>query len=256
MTISIKISDSKPVIIISMKNIILKALFVSAGFILLTFFSCEEDLETPEACLEAPDTAYVGDPVIFRACSPAEYISIWPGDSLHKYDGRMDTTLYNEENQRIRNLGETIDNSGEISYIYETVGRFTVTLVAGNAGGELGDQYKQDVTQTTIYVTDDQDVFSSFALGIQIRTAFISLYPGRIEGDTVIIPIPDDADVSNIAARFDAGYAEVYVDGVKQLSRENTHDFTEPVSYTIHPYDGSEPNEVTVITVIENSTSN
>ena len=238
-----------------MKYSMIKSAFILSFTLLAFLIACEEEISAPVACLGAPDTAYVGDPVIFRACSPADYISLWPGDSLHKYDDRMDTTLYNEENQRLRNLGETIDNSGEISYIYETVGTFTVTLVAGNAGGELGDQYKQDVTQTTIYVTDDQDVFTSFALGIKVRTAFISLYPGRIEGNTVYVPISADADVSDIAARFDAGFAEVFVDGVKQVSRENKHDFTEPVVYTIKPYDGSEPNEVTVITVTEDNNS-
>jgi hypothetical protein len=222
---------------------------ISLGILGVIFHSCEQEISQPTACLEFPDTTYTGVSTVFEICGDGDYISLWPGDSLHNYDQRTDTTIKDEGGVMIRNSGLSVANSTSYLYTYEEVGNFTVTLVSSFAGGELGNDLKRDVFQNSIYVTDDTNVFTSFALGFQIRSAFVSIYPARsITNDSVLIPIDSTYDVSNMAAKFEAGFAEVFVNGEKQASTKNMHDFTKDVTYTIRPYDGSEPNTIVVRT--------
>lgn len=232
-----------------MKKLDLYFSIIVTTIILMFFTSCEEEIEQPTACLEFAETAYAGVATVFKICGNGDYVSIWPGDSLHRYDQRQDTTIKDEGGVMIRNSGFPVSNSTSYSYTYEQVGEFTVTLVVSNTGGELGKGLERDVIQKSILVTDDTDVFTSFALGFQIRTAFVSIYPARsITPDSVLIPIDSTYDVSNMSAKFEAGFAEVFVNGERQVSTKNMHDFTKPVTYTIKPYDGSDPNEVVVKT--------
>jgi hypothetical protein len=223
--------------------------FITIAILSVIYSSCEDEITQPTACFEVPELTYVGDATAFKICGSGDRISIWPGDSLHNYDLREDTTIKDETGILLRNMGIDVGNAETYSYAYEQVGEFVVTLVATNVGGELGKQLERDVTQKTITVTDDQDVFSSFALGFQIRQAFVSIYPSRsITRNSVLIPIDSTYDVSDMAAKFEAGFADVFVNGEKQVSTKNKHDFTEPITYTIKPYDGSAPNEVVVKT--------
>jgi hypothetical protein len=118
---------------------------------ILFLVSCEEKVETPVACLTAPETVKINEPVLFEACSEADYYVVWPGDTLHNYYLRDSIYFDRRERQVFQNGFAMI--GGRFQYIYRNSGTYKVVLVATNSAHNT-DDFRSATTELTIVVEE------------------------------------------------------------------------------------------------------
>lgn len=204
--------------------------------LILLFTGCEKEVaEKPSVDFTAPSAAKLGETIIINITSDASYVVVWPGEPGYDYESR-NTPYENEEGDLTWPNGYPAEQ-GEYPYTYSNIGEFNITVIATNVAQD-GSDVKQVVVQKKITVTDDSKTFSSFWFSRRIR--------GEVSENEVVVPVPYDEDVTSVKPIFEAGFAKVYVGDQLQVSGETVQDFTNPVTYTIVPQDGSEPNDVVV----------
>ena len=113
--------------------------------------SCTEELEAPDPCLIAPETAKVYEPVLFELCSDANYHVIWTGDPEHNYELR-DEVGFDRRGRPVFQTGFPVKDN-LFQYTYRTAGTFKVVLVQTNSAYD-GIDYKQALYETTIVVEE------------------------------------------------------------------------------------------------------
>lgn len=101
---------------------------------------------------------------------------------------------------------------------------------------------------------EEKDYFTAY----RIEAAFNSDYlnkdiEGKIDGNKIILQLPDGLDLSNLIATFTHSGKEVYVGSVRQVSGQSANDFTKQTTYAIVSKNGTKNLYQTEIQKIDDS---
>lgn len=126
----------------------------------LSFWGCDEDLETPDACytlwitvegeqveLTAPYTIEAGQEIAFSNCGDADFYSFFSGlggESWAEFNDPANATV----------TGSDTDPSGNVDCTYSEPGQYVATIVLINRSIEDPTNYKQEVINFDITVTE------------------------------------------------------------------------------------------------------
>lgn len=173
--------------------------------------------------VENSDALYIYVPVTITILGEGEKFVIWPGDETHVW---TDTISHN-------NSGYSTEGKKTFSYNYSAPGNYTIVCFA-SASGNYGGDFEQVREQMEITVSDSIKSFKTFGF-------FKPKGDGVIVNDSIFVSVCETEDITDVKARFSLSSTNstVAVNGIPQVSRVTSNDFTEPLTYTITAYDGS-----------------
>lgn len=126
----------------------------------ITFWGCDEELETPEACytlkitvegerieLTTPYTVEAGQEITFSNCGDADYYSFFSGVEGASW------AEYNDP-ANVSAKGSDTNPSGNVNQTYSEPGQYVATIVLTNRSIEDPKTFKQEVINFDITVTE------------------------------------------------------------------------------------------------------
>lgn len=217
----------------------MKIRFIALLFIAALMIKCEKEdqIIVSDASFEIENASgiYAFVPVNINISGEGQKYVFWPGDESHVWTDSINHT----------NSGIQTNNSKSITYTYNTPGIYTITCIASSTGN-YGEDFNQDIKHQEIEVSDDTKEFKAFSF-------FRPKAEGVIVNDSIFIEVCTSDDITGARVDFKliSRFSSVFINGVPQVSRVTSNDFTKPITYTIVAYDGSEKNYPVIVSVVE-----